>query len=119
MTTGALTVPESMLNCDCNGRIVSVEPEMVQGLYAVHYTIRGYRAAGPGLTITHRPSGFAVWHVREFAAAIAIAKWCDVNLVLPETLELVLEWKQNLEPTQRYELMSQLSAIAPREWVAS
>lgn len=102
--------------CRCGTNEVAVEPEAVFGAFAVHLTIsNGNR--GPGYTITHRPSGFAVWHVREFAAAIAVAKWLDESLILPDTVETVTHWKQKLTPIARTRLVVSLSAIAPREWV--
>lgn len=94
---------------------VVVEAEVLVGNYAVHLTIcNGSR--GPGYSITHRKSGFAVWHVRELAAAVAVATWLDANLALPDTWELVTEWKATGADVKA-KLVVALSEIAPREWV--
>ena len=122
MTTGVKEITEAALNwttqCRCGDALVTVNPEMVQEPYAVHHTIKNGRAVGPGYTITHRPSGLAVWHVREFAAALAVVKWLNANLVLPDTEKTVVDWKDKLAPTAKTRLVAELSAIAPREYVA-
>lgn len=118
MTTSVEAQPDWTTQCRCGDALVPVDPEMVQGPYAVHRTIKNSRAVGPGYTITHRPSGFAVWHVRAFDAAVRIAQWLDENVTLPPTYDDVWEWKQNLTPMARSALVGGMSKIAPREWVA-
>lgn len=119
MTTSVEAAPNWTTQCRCGDALVQVDPEMVQGPYAVHRTIKDMRPVGPGYTITHRPSGYAVWHVREFSAAIAVAKWLDENVTLPPSYDAVWNWKQNLTPNERTRLVGGMSAIAPREWVTA
>lgn len=121
MITGVGTMPESTEDwtaiCRCGSSEVTVELEAVHGAYAVHPTISAGRARGPGHTITHRASGFAVWHVRAFAEAIAVARWLCDNLLLPDDMAGVQQWKQQLTPIERTRLIVRLTEIAPREWV--
>lgn len=105
--------------CRCGNVEVSVEPEMVCSGYAVHKTIGKGHAGGPGYTVTHRSSGYAVWHVRTFVQAIAVAQWLADNLELPADLDGVLRWRANLEPRDRTRLVVNLTEIAPREWVTA
>ena len=105
--------------CRIGDTSVAVEPEAVTGIYAVHLTINMGLVTGPGYTITHRPSGWAVWHVREFAAAIRVARWLDESGVLPLTAADAMSWKEKLTPLERARMHMQLAAIAPREHVVS
>lgn len=104
-------------HCRCDNMMVSVEPEMVNEPYAVHLTISEGKAKGPGYTITHRPSGYALWHVREFDAAVRIVHWLAENLQLPDTAEGAKNWKHTLPATERMRIADALTGIAPREWL--
>lgn len=112
-----MAVGEWTTICMCGERRVSVEPEAVIGPYAVHLSIGHLVAAGPGYTITHRPTGLAIWHVRKFTDGVRVATWLDAEKVLPETEAGMLLWKEALTPTVCTYLMARLAAIAPREQV--
>ena len=103
--------------CRCGDEQVLVEPTAILGIYAVHKSISHGTAVGPGYTVTHRPSGLAVWHVRGFANAMAVAKFLDDEKLLPETKEGLATWKRELTPMARGHIATRLSAIAPREHV--
>src|SRR6266576_6968570 len=98
--------------CRCGAELVSIEAEAIFGIYAVHKSINHATATGPGYTVTHRPSGMAVWHVREFGDAVAVAKYLDKEQLLPETKDELEQWHQTLAPTARGMLMGMLTAIA-------
>jgi len=117
MTSPAQLDPKMTTMCRCGDAEVFVDSEMMAGAYAVHLTVHKARASGPGYTVTHRPSGYAIWHVREFGAAVRIAQWLDENLKLPEKYEMVWQWKQQMSAVERGHLVGALTAIAPREWV--
>ena len=117
MTMGVLVDKDWTTVCRCGDEQVAVEPEAVIGHYAVHKAISHRTPVGPGYTVTHRASGLAVWHVRAYSGALAVAKHLDERQLLPETAGAVLAWKENLTAMERTKLVWQLQQIAPREHV--
>lgn len=96
-----------------------IEPEGVVGdHYAIHQRLRHGRPTGPGWTVTHIPSGLAVWTVDEFDAAVRVARWLDEHQALPvppAPANLDAMWKWYDEDEQRVmQLIFSLTDVAPR-----
>lgn len=94
--------------------MVDVDPDAVIGVFAIHLRIQGQKPTGPAWSITHRPTGKAVWHVREYADAIKVAQYLDQERVMPETKEEALEWISKQLPSDRTKFTLALHRIAPR-----
>lgn len=92
-----------------------IEVQTVIGLCAIHPRIQAGRASGEGWTVSHLPSGMAVWTVATEEEAIKVAEYLTEHRILPEGRGgSALAWRDSMTVLEREQLIARLSAIAPR-----
>lgn len=100
-----------------NGASVEVTTKMQLGAYAIHNKLLLGIPTGPGMTVSHTPSGLAIWHTETFEQAEAIVRWLYAHVTIPDHLNThheVFRWWNGRSISFRTSIMEQLEAIAPR-----
>lgn len=109
--TAKWEVMESVLQ---NGERERIIVDALVGAWAIHQRVWGGEAVGPGWTVSHQPSGIAVWQVETEQEALRVARFLDESKILPETREAFLEWRVKASGPDKSKVMEQLSNIARR-----
>lgn len=94
-----------------SGLHAKVFPEIIVGDYAIHGRLWGARPVDHGITVTHIPSGLAIWTVSHASDAVKVAQLLDRERLIQGD---AFEWGRNLKGPDKVKFIERLSAIAPR-----
>lgn len=97
-----------------NGKKLRIVAEATVGAFGIHHRIFNARPIDDGWTVSHMPTGRAIWTVEARADALKVATALHVNKLIPEGREEALEWIIALSAAERAKLTEKLTKMAPR-----
>lgn len=97
-----------------DGRTAKVVAEVLVGLFAVHQRMWDGRPIGTGYSVTHVPSGIAIWSVQHLPDAVRVAQWLDAGKLIGAEDADAVRWWQLMTDEARSSFRAGLTKIAPR-----